>query len=265
MYPSRRTLNTGTTMNLGDRMKAYEDCYDFKMQARTPIVIRVDGKGFSKYTKAMGFKKPFDETLMKAMAETTRFTASSIEGCLFGYTQSDESTFVLRNDQSDESQPWFNNRIQKMVSITSSLFTAYFASQVTGRQAYFDTRVFAVPTLDEAINCLVWRQRDATKNSIQAAAYYEVSAKEGRKTTQKLMHGLRGAELQELLFQKTGINWNDYPASFKRGIGCYKKKYVVPLNDGTTVERSAWEIDKDLPIFSQDRNFLKEILDFKAE
>jgi len=236
---------------LGDRMKAYESVYDTAIMRRVPVIVRCDGKGFSKWTKGMKLQKPFDENLSNAMAWTMQEAAANIEGCVFGYTQSDEMTFILRNDQSNESEPWFGNRTQKMASVVSSMVTAHFNSKMSGRLAYFDARVFAVPAVSEAINCLIWRQNDATKNSISAACYYEVGKVVGKGTARKLMHGLNQDQQQELLFQKAGINWNDYPTKFKRGISCYRITKEIELDDGTKAVRTPWHVDMDMQILSK--------------
>ncbi len=253
-------------MTLGDRMKAYEQAYDSEIIGRIPVIIRVDGKGFSKWTKKVSAQKPFDEDMSTAMSVAMSNTASNIEGCLFGYTQSDEMTFVLRNDQSLESTPWFGNRIQKICSVVASMVTANFNNAVMvwtkwgdteqlPPLAYFDARVFAVPTVDEIVNCIIWRQNDAVKNSISAACYYEVAKVHGKKTARKLMHGLNQNQQQELLFQEAGINWNDYPVKFKRGIGCFRKEYNTVI-DGNECVRSKWIIDENMPILTQRRDYL---------
>lgn len=253
-------------MDLGDRMKAYERSYETYMIGRLPVVIRVDGKGFSRWTKQTARKKPFDPELADAMAYACSQTASNIEGCVFGYTQSDEMTFVLRNDQSLESTPWFGNRVQKITSVVAAYVTAYFNEMIINSWeatptplAVFDARVFAVPSVQEAINCLVWRQNDATKNSISAACYYEVATKVGKKTARKLMHGLGQKQQQELLFQERAINWNDYPIRYKRGIGTYRVVETKEM-DGKSYTRSSWKIDNDLPVFTKEPEFLRSIL-----
>ena len=251
-------------MKLSDRMTEYEQVYDQIIVRRIPVIVRIDGKGFSKYTKIIKAKKPFDESLSTAMASSALQVADRIEGCVFSYTQSDEASFVILNDQSLESIPWFGNRIQKIASITASMFTAHFNSLMSGFMAYFDARVFAVPDLLEAYNYLIWRQQDATRNSVQLASYYGISNKIGKKTTFKKLHGLNIKQQQELLFSETGINWNDYPDKFKRGIGIYKESFEKDI-DGTKVLRSSWKMDENIPIFSSDKEFLKKILERKDE
>lgn len=258
--------------SMGDRLKRYESAYDQTIIGRVPVIIRLDGKGFSRWTKMIGATKPFDNDLSNNMAYAMQRTAERIEGCLFGFTQSDEITFVLRNDQSLESTPWFSNRIQKMCSITASILTANFNSMYEGREdagkiplAYFDARVFAVPNITEACNTLIWRQQDATKNSISCSTYYECAKKIGKGTARKQMEGLNGKQQQELLFQTTGLNWNDYPAKFKRGIGCYKRLTTHSSIEGPDYTRSEWFIDNELPIFASNQGFLLNILDPKEE
>lgn len=246
-------------ISLGERMKSYENTYDMSIIGRIPVIIRCDGKGFSKWTKRQKLDKPFDARMSQAMSSTMEQVAAKIEGCKFGYTQSDEMTFVLFNDQSLESEPWFGNRVQKMASIVSSMVTAHFNSLMTGAIAYFDARVFAVPNVIEAANCLIWRQNDATKNSISTATYYEVGRKLGLGTARKLMHGLNQKQQQELLFNKAQLNWNDYPTKYKRGIGCYRENVVLTDANGNQFERSKWKIDEELPVFTQAQEFLLKI------
>lgn len=245
--------------SLGDRMKQYESDSDITLMRRCPVVIRVDGKGFSKWTKKKKLARPFDPLLTESMQLAMKDTASNIEGCVFAYTQSDEMTFVLRNDQSLESEPWFGNRLQKICSVVASMvtyhFNKYWFAMDNSPPAYFDARVFTVPDLDEAANALVWRQNDATKNSISTACYYEVAKEIGKGHARALMAGQNGKVQQEILFQRTGKNWNDYPTQLKRGAACYRKPTEVETPEGT-IERKKWAVDKDIPVFTQNREWL---------
>jgi tRNA(His) 5'-end guanylyltransferase len=136
---------------------------------------------------------------------------------LIGYTQSDEISLVWCTEDF-KSDIFFSAKKQKMVSVLASLATAYFTRAVldsdsgfgayANRMPHFDSRVFQLPSREEAANAFLWRERDATKNAVSMAAstYY----------SHKQLHGKNSAEMQELLFQK-GINFNDYPDFFKRG------------------------------------------------
>ena len=231
---------------LGDRMKQYESSYDFIATRRVPMIIRLDGRKFSKLVKKINVNRPFDEKFSELMVNTTRRMASDISGCVFAYTQSDEISFVIRNDTSVKFEPFFGNRIQKICSITASMATSYFVREFI--KIYpdnliapmFDSRVFILPNFVEVTNYLIWRQQDAVRNSILNSTYYELAKLPdlGKKQARKMMYGLNTKQLQELLFKKTGINWNNYDRSFKNGVAIFKK---YTLENDTL--RSKWEAD----------------------
>lgn len=77
----------------------------------------------------------------------------------------------------------------------------------------FDARAFTVP-IEEVNNCLLWRQQDATRNSIQALAQSLYPHKE--------LQGINTKALQDKMFSEKGINWNDLPTKQKRGSCCRK-------------------------------------------
>lgn len=251
-------------ITLGNRMKDYESIYDYRITPKLPIVMRIDGKNFSNMTKRLKFKKPFDSNFLNYMINATISVAENIQGCMLGYTQSDEITFIIRNDQSIESTPWFNNRIQKMVGIAASYSTIGFNKSLwrngINYDAVFDCRVLSVPDLDEAIRNLIWRQNDCVKNSINSATYYLVGEKLGKKTTRKLLLNLNQNQRQELLFKEVGINWNDIDAKFKRGVILYKKELELETKNGKVV-RNKW-VSESAPIFTSEdgRIFLDSII-----
>lgn len=204
---------------LGDRMKFYENqTCGIRMLPRIPVIARLDGKGFSKFTK--GLKRPFDERLSNLMIETTKYLVRETNANC-GYTQSDEITLVWYTDKVDSSI-YFDGRFFKMVSDLAGMCSVFFNRELpkylpekSDKMPRFDARVWNVPTLDEAVNTFLWREQDATKNSITMAAsnYY----------SHNFLMGKNGSEKQELLFQK-GINWNDYPDFFKKGSYIQRKR-----------------------------------------
>ena len=197
---------------LGDRMKMYEKAYASRAMPLLPILARIDGKNFSRWTK--GLERPFDPTMSSVMASVTR-TLVDETGARVGYTQSDEIS-LLWHSSDIKSQVFFDGKLQKIVSVAASMATAIFNGLAVSnfdfphrqRLAFFDCRAWQVPTREEAVNYFLWRQRDAVKNSISMAASTVMSHKE--------MHKKHGGQLQEEMHQR-GINWNDYPAYFKRG------------------------------------------------
>lgn len=198
---------------LGDRMKWYESRYtNEQFMPHCPVIARLDGRAFHSFTRDL--KRPFDSRLTYLMIATTEHLVKETNARC-GYTQSDEITLVwLAEDW--ESEIFFAGKLQKMNSILASMTTAYFNRHLANsipekaeEMPLFDCRVFQVPTDWEATNCFIWREMDATRNSIQMAAraHFSHNACENKDSS----------ELQEMLFSQKMINWNDYPNAFKRG------------------------------------------------
>lgn len=279
---------------LGDRMKDfYEDRTRHKLARRTNTIIRIDGKSFHTYTR--GLTRPFDQGLMEDMDKTTEFLCQSIQGAKLGYVQSDEISILLTDYDEITTDAWFDGNLQKMASIAASLATAKFnqlrmerASSVylvddkgephrtlhlgeikNSKLAMFDARVFQIPYQEEVINYFIWRQKDATRNSISSVAQSLYSPKE--------LHGKKTDEMQEMIFQK-GINWNDYTPREKRGsvIRKFQETFVrneellgvSTMSDGSasvsmqgeTYTRSKWKADTETPIFSQEKDYLRLLM-----
>jgi tRNA(His) 5'-end guanylyltransferase len=252
------------TISLTDRHKEYENSYDFKITKKLPVIIRVDGKSFSRFTKNL--EKPFCTELAEVMSSTMLQTATEMQGCVFGYHQSDEITFVLRNDQSLDSEPWFDNRIQKMSSIASSLVTLNFNRNLSKYNlnvvgdGLFDARVFPVPSIAEAVNNLIGRQKDGIRNAISQAARHELHTVLGRKTSLKLTEGKTTAQRKDLLFEHCGIDYDDYySSSFRHGIATYKVPSIISTAKGD-VQRNKWVLNYNIPNFMEDKDFLYNIL-----
>ena len=110
--------------SLGDRMKGYENVTRTKLVRRMPVIIRIDGKAFHTFTK--GFDKPFDSLLMDAMNRTMKYLCENIQGCMLGYTQSDEISLLLVDYQTLTTDSWFDDTVQKMCSISASMATLVF-------------------------------------------------------------------------------------------------------------------------------------------
>lgn len=276
---------------LGLRMKNfYESVPKTNLMRRTPVAIRIDGKAFHTFTR--GFQKPFDEVLGRAMRETMKYLCENIQGCVLGYTQSDEITLILVDYKKLTSSAWFDYEVQKMCSIAASMatmaFNKYFVAECTAyiykhfnpnikddyiealdkavaKGAMFDARVFNIPK-EEVANLIYWRQLDAARNSIQMVGQAYFSHSE--------LHGKNQNDIQEMLWSTHGINWNDYPTHLKRGSCCIKvgqKTTCAEENlDGTvntwTIERPHWEIDLDIPMFKGiNRKYINDLIDYEED
>lgn len=233
---------------ISTRMKEnYEFPYKIKMTRRTPVIIRLDGKAFHSFTK--GFVRPFDHVLMKAMQNTMLDLCRNIQGCVFGYTQSDEISLLLIDYMNHESCAWFDNEIQKICSVSASMCTVYFnkyfseevantADEIPEHKArfkaaekggMFDSRCFNVPR-DEVTNYFLGRQNDASRNSIQMVGQCYFKHKE--------LHGKSGNDIQDMILTQYDINWNNFSVPEKRGTACYKTE------DG-------WLLDYNMPILKE--------------
>ena len=253
--------------SLGDRQKDYEAAYDSKIIRRTPVMVRVDGRSFHRVCKKL--KKPYEPLLLEAMAHTMFFVVSEMAGAVFAYQQSDEITFVLRNDQSLDSEAWYGNRIQKIASITGSLATLGFNNAIRelgtkldlSGDALFDARVWGMPTISEVVNNLIWRQQDCTRNSISGAAQAVVGKKFGKKTALKMLHGLSSKDKIEMMLNDCGIVFEEeFPSAFRMGVGAYKIPMIIPTKDGENSTRKKWTIDWDLPNFVTERDFVYNLI-----
>ena len=254
-----------TQDSLGDRMKRYENVTRDYLQPRTFTIIRIDGKAFHTFTR--GLDKPFDEDLADAMLSAMAEVFNSIQGVKYAYTQSDEISLVLTDFDDYSTQPWFGGNIQKIASVSASHATVGFnktwirnilnMDHILGSDpvytfdnanwAEFDSRVFQLPNREEVINYFIWRQQDAVRNSISGLAQSLYSA--GK------LHGKNLKEMQEMCFEK-GKNWNDVPTKFKRGMGFYK--FIDDI--GEDLERHVSMPDEEIPIFSEDREYLKNLI-----
>lgn len=231
--------------SLGSRMKQYENAFRFYLPKRLPVIIRIDGTHFHTYTK--GMQKPFDVELTEAFWETAKFLGENIMGCKLIYHQSDEISLLLTNYDKLTSESWFDNNLQKLVSVSASLATAKFNEIMfpkTGKLATFDSRAWILP-MNEVVNYFLWRQQDATKNSISMVAQANFHHRE--------LQGLNSSQLQDKLMLEKGINWNNLPIWQKRGVCIVKRVY----QKGNAIRRR-WEVDQETPIFSQDRNYIEQ-------
>ena len=230
---------------LGNRMKAYERVSEQVLVGRMPMIIRLDGKAFHAWTKRSGCMRPFDRQLMDLMAETMRYLCVQIDGALFGYTQSDEISILVRDDQSVDTIAWMGKRLQKVTSVSASLATYYFNANSPFESrvpAFFDARAFVLPE-NEVRNYFIWRQTDASTNSLSMLAQSLYTHKELQYKNQ--------AQLQELCWQK-GCNWNHLQTVEKRGSCVYWMEQQIVRPKGIA-NRRRLIIDREIPVFSSEK------------
>ena len=254
---------------IGKRMKEnYENRSKTALLRRVPVAIRLDGKAFHSFTR--GLKKPFDDILIKTMQRTTKALCENIQGCVFGYTQSDEITLILQDYKELNTDAWFNYEVQKITSISASICTYYFnkffkeevdryiASAESKSDDYikilenkltipalFDSRAFNIPK-EEVTNMIYWRQLDAIRNSILMVGQANF--------THKKLKNKSCSMIKEMLLNEKGINWNDLP--------CHKKRGSAVIKD----QDRKWFIDENMPqLINENREYVESRINFKEE
>ena len=274
--------------DLGQRMKTYyEEVPKFRLYKRIPVAIRIDGKAFHTFTR--GFQKPFDEILIKSMQQTMQYLCENIQGCVLGYTQSDEITLILQDYKTLSTSAWFDYEVQKICSISASMatmaFNKYFSENVgkylsiptidtkyggvlitaKNKGAMFDARCFNIPK-EEVTNLIYWRQLDAARNSVQMVGQAYFSHKE--------LQNKSCSDIQDMLMEKYNINWNDFPTTQKRGSCCVKHDWTTTCaktNENGEVEtwvaeRPHWIIDNEIPQFKgEGREYIEKLINFEEE
>jgi tRNA(His) guanylyltransferase len=196
----------------GDRQKLFEGREAGRLlMPGLPVLARLDGRAFKTFTK--GLQRPYEAALSRLMVDTATYLVEQTH-CAVAYTQSDEITLAW-NAVENPAEFLFKGRVQKLTSILAAMATSYFTRAVPERlpskahlHPLFDARVWQVPNLEVALECFQWREADATKNAVTMAARAYYSDKDLFQVGTALKH--------DMLMAK-GVNFNDYPAFFKRG------------------------------------------------
>jgi len=236
---------------LGDVCKWFEKNFSPEiMIPELPVIIRCDGNNFHSWTKDC--QRPYDESLSKLMIETTKFLVKETNAVV-GYTQSDEITLILYSSNM-KSAIYQDGKKQKILSKLPAKLVNFFNQNKDKYgfekkpYAVFDCRIYQVPTLEWATKQLLWRELDATKNSISMAAQSMFPYGE--------LLGLHSNELQEKMFIEKNINWNDYPTFFKRGTYVKRTKVIKKLTEDELLELPEKHHARKNPDIEIERNIL---------
>ena len=268
--------------DLGTRMKTfYENIPKTRLMRRVPVAIRLDGKAFHTFTR--GFQKPFDFVLMDTMQQTMKYLCENIQGCVLGYTQSDEISLLLVDYKNLNSSAWFDYEVQKICSIAASMATMAFNKSFTknaeefmtdcaasyemeglcgkGTEEYklcevyqkaiekgamFDARCFNIPK-EEVTNYFYWRQLDAIRNSIQMVGQAHFP--------HNILQYKTCEDIKDMLYVKDEIVWELLPTYKQRGSCCIKQDYIYE-----NILRKQWVIDNNIPLFKEEGRDYIEVL-----
>lgn len=255
--------------DFGDRIKSnYEDRTRYYLPRRTYTVVRIDGKAFHSYTK--NCLRPFDQGLTNDMNATAVVLCEKLSGAQLGYVQSDEISILLTDFTTPVTEAWYDNNLQKVVSISASIATTAFNKHRLLRinsedpecfeWANFDSRAFSIPDRIEVSNYFIWRQLDAMRNSVSMVARSHFSHND--------LEGQGGKEMKQMLLNK-GVDWNQINEGFKYGRAIVKKqisKDITFINKKTKQEehiegvtRNEWCIEP-APFFVKNRSYLEDAI-----
>ena len=251
--------------SLKEKYNFYRNLTDYRLLPNGYIMVMLDGRSFSKKIKN-NFKRPFDETFINLMNETTKYVCEKVSGCKLAYVQSDEINLILYDDF--EKDPFFGNRLCKLQSIIASIATSKFnqlafiealkdnnchkddvINMIANSSLYeFDCKVWNVPNVNDAFASILYRQNDCIRNSKEAVAQNYFS--------HKTLHGKKTEEQIELVKEYYGVNWyNDFTRGeqYGRVIIRRKIKYSPSGENLSTYERDEWNILEALP-FNVEKN-----------
>lgn len=228
--------------SLGDRMKGYEIASRNSLTKRIPVIVRVDGKAFHTFCKR--FERPYDAFLNDSLNQSMKYVCERVQGVKFAERHSDELSFLLTDFDTIQTDAYFEYSVQKMVSVIASMVTGEFCKAMTtslARNDYlswsedwpsFDARAFNIPESD-VVNYFLWRQKDCLRNGLSMLSQSLFSHKE--------LQGKNSSDMQEMLFSKHNINWNDVEQYKKTGFLCKKERKTVETENGIGY-RNKWVI-----------------------
>ena len=221
------------------------------------VVIRVDGRGFSKFTE-VNFDKPFDERFSALMVDTASALMSEL-GARYGYTESDEISLLL-----DPPSDLFGGSVEKLVSLSAGIASATF-THAAGIPAHFDSRIWLGAGVGDVADYFSWRQSDATRCALNGWCYWTLR-KSGKSAGQatKTLNGATTADKNELLYEH-GINFNELPTWQRRGIGLWTETYQHEGYDpiratAVTVPRRRLRIERELPMKDAYRDLIEGLV-----
>lgn len=242
---------------LGTRMKNYEGNYNYSFDNlyKDPFIIRLDGRAFHTWVKKMKFERPLDIKMIEMMQHTLKFMCENVQGCTLGYCQSDEISLLVKTDQTETTDTWFDGRIQKISSIAASMCTYAFNKFIIDKYdcqipAFFDARCFVIPK-NEIKNYFLWRQNDCIKNSIAACCQANFSQKQ-------LLNKHQDDQLE--LLKTINFDWDALEPSKKYGTLCYKVEVpILNILTNEYVTRKKFRLDYDTKRFNENLDIFNNV------
>lgn len=248
-------------VSLAARIGSYMTISDQQLMNKLPIIVVLNGRSFSKTTSLL--EKPYSHDFMELMVAAMVKLAGEVDGLVFAYTFNDQIVLALRNDQNTNTEAWYGNHIQTIVSAASSIATLELNRIKEGNNVrllgdpIFTAKVFAVPNLTELTNTIIHMQQSCFHAALSQSCFHELLKIYGASKAKHLLAGKSPKEKSEILFTECNIEFNDYPVSFKRGVAAYRTPKFNPKNKEI---KQKLIINDELPLFAQNQDWLHGIL-----
>ena len=278
--------------DLGKRMKEYyEQISKTKLMRRCPVVLRIDGRAF--HTFCRSFNKPFDDILVKTMQDTMKYLCENIEGCVLGYTQSDEISLLLIDYKKLDTAAWFDYEVQKLCSISASMATLAFNKffydnvefnfqeewakineKITNKEISSEEAESMFDKLEDEYydkyyskcNKAMFDSRCFNIPKEEVTNYFYWRQLDATRNSiqmvgqanfsHKELQNKSCNDIQNMLLTEKDINWNDLITYKKRGSCCVKKEFVQD-----DITQTKWVVDKNIPIFKgEDRCYINDLV-----
>ena len=235
--------------NLKDKCNYYRDLTDYRLMPNCYIMVMIDGKNFSKLVKNK-FEKPFDDWFISTMDKTATHLCKQVQNCVCAFVQSDEISLIIK-DNTLTSSP-FEGRLCKLQSVIPSIATSFFNKELIKRNLIagmsvdditnmpdycFDCKAWTVPSINDAMSWILYRQIDCIRNSKQQFAQTYMTHK-------SLLNKDTDTQVA-LCLEITGNDWNIIGDNKKYGRLFYKlpvKKYTP---DGIEYIRYEWTANSE--------------------
>lgn len=206
-----------------DYVKKFEQSRE--LLPSTFMVVRLDGRSFTKFCESIHLEKPNDIRGLNLMNLAAKAVVENFKDIVLAFGESDEFSFVFKKNAK-----LFNRREDKILSCVVSLFSSafmYYFPQIFGQNAVdslasipsFDGRIVLYPSLKDLKSYLYWRQVDCHINNMYNTTFWAL-VKQGKLTQTEAHQRLKGTfskDKHEIMFKEFGINYNDIEEIFKRG------------------------------------------------
>ena len=225
-------------MKIKERIEKYSSSTNLNIIPKVPVAFSLNINNFSR----LNLDKPFDTKFSDAVLCTMIKLCNEIEGCVFAYNFLDEIILISRNDQSNDTLPWYDNNVQKLASITASIASVEF-NKVYGDDIYFNSHVFSLPNMVECSNFISSKQHQYTQKLLNNLVHdhLQISLEESLTLT---------IEDKVQLLEEKDVHYNSFNSILRKGCAVYRKKDRDKLR---------WYLDRDVPVFLHSKDFLYSI------